>query len=161
MKLPSPNKFLAAVTMLLIVLACGSTAQEKKPTADDKTFLPLSCEDSEALLDGVANEARSGVAKGDVLIAIVRLGSRETSAKLNQERLSAVKKFFIGRDIPAQAIVAAEGERVGGLGQVEFYIGGRLYMRLQARRHKSICIECCNPAPEDFYARRKRSRRRN
>jgi len=121
MKLPSPNKFLAAVTMLLIVLACGSTAQEKKPTADDKTFLPLSCEDSEALLDGVANEARSGVAKGDVLIAIVRLGSRETSAKLNQERLSAVKKFFIGRDIPAQAIVAAEGERVGGLGQVEFY----------------------------------------
>ena len=159
MKPTSLSNLLVAATALLIVLACGS-AQEKQPAADDKTFLPLSCEDSEALLDGVANEARSGVATGGVLIAVARLGVRETSAKLNRERLSAVKKFFLGRDIPAQTVVTAEGERVGGLGQVEFYIGGRLFMRLQARHNRGICIECCNPAPEDFYPRRK-TRRRN
>ena len=162
MKLTSMNHPIAAATALLIVLACGfAAAQEKQPAAEKKTFLPVSCEDSEALLDWVANEARSGVAQGDVLIAIARPGSRETSAKLNRERLSAVQKFFAGRDIPAQAIVTAEGERINGLGQIEFYLGGRLFLRLQARHHQSICTECCNPVPEDFLPRRKRSWRRN
>jgi hypothetical protein len=118
MKPTSLSNLLAAATAFLILLAGSATAQEKRFAADEETFLPASCEDSEALLDGVANEARSEVAKGDSLIAIARLGGRETLAKINQERLSAVKKFFIHRGIPAQAIVAAEGERVGGLGQV-------------------------------------------
>ena len=165
MKPDSPGNLLAAAT-LCVVLSCGSAGREGRQAAgdktlDDKTFLPAGCEDSEALLDRVANEARAAAAGGGTLIAIARDGSIETSAKINRERLSAVKKFLAGRDIPARAIVAAEGERAGGLGRVDFYIGGSLFMTLQARRHRGICIECCNPAPEDFLPRPKRRRPRD
>lgn len=123
-------------------------------------MLIASCEESEAYMDAVANEARGAAAEGEVLIAVVRLGGKETSAKLNPRRMVALKKFFTKRDLPARSVVVTQGERAIGPGRVEFYVSGRLFRTMLLRHGSGVCIECCNPAPEDFLRYRKPKKRR-
>ena len=147
------GNFIASAAFVVCAV-CAGISQNAQPAPAGMTILPGSCEESEAYLDAVGNEARSVMAEDDFLIAVARRGDRDRK-NLGRERLSAVKKFFIKRNVPARSIVIAEGERADGLGRVEFYVSGRLFRTILARPDGGICVECCNPAPKDFYLQRR------
>jgi hypothetical protein len=43
---------------------------------------------------------------------------------------------------PKYRIITAEGERVRGLGQLEFYVGGKLHSIFKVRRNKDLVAGC-------------------
>ncbi len=141
------------VTFAVTVFTASGNAWSNQNSPLGKTFLPASCEDSEAYLDLVANEAQDALTEGRVLIAVARIGDGESLHSLNRDRLAAVRTYLVRRGLPAPNIVSIRGERVRGAGRVEFYISGKLSRIILARRNRSICIECCNPSPEDFTRR--------
>ena len=63
-----------------------------------------------------------------LIIAIARLGDGEDRRELNRRRLHNVRVFLAnsGKRSP-DTVVVAQGERVKGYGQVELYVGGRLF----------------------------------
>ena len=79
------------------------------------------------------------------IFIITRLGNAERSRRLNQQRLFAPTRYFIERrGISEKKVVAAEGARVKGPGQVEIYVSGKLYAVFKMKRHRdfapgSIC----------------------
>jgi hypothetical protein len=73
------------------------------------------------------------------IFIIARLGTGESSRRLNQRRLYAPTQYFIEtRGIPETKIVAAEGARVKGPGLVEIYVGGKLYAVFKMKRHRDF-----------------------
>lgn len=141
---------LTAAMILAITTLSGSNAQTNQGRPPSEPYLPANCEDSEAYLDVVAGEALGAAAGGEVLIAVARMGNGETPMSLNRDRLEAVRMYLVRRGLPASNVVFARGERVSGLGRVEFYLSGTLSRSILARRNRGICTECCNPSPADF-----------
>jgi hypothetical protein len=94
------------------------------------------CETTKAEFDAiaqVANERESNV------IIIARLGAGERMRSLNLLRLGKVRDWLlIVRGYSQDRIVIAEGERVSGLGQVEVYIRGKLFIAYRMRRNKEF-----------------------
>src|SRR5437870_4542263 len=58
----------------------------------------------------------------DRMFVIARLGTGETSRRLNQRRLADIKTEY-GDNFRDGKIILAQGPRVTGLGRVEFYLG--------------------------------------
>jgi hypothetical protein len=91
------------------------------------------------MLDLVAQRA----GQEDFIIIIARLGTKETSLKLNRERMQLLADYLGNtRGVPKQRIVLAEGERVRGLGRVEIYLGGRLFTVFTINRNKDLGRGC-------------------
>ena len=144
----------------LLMLSCAIPCSGQNQLEKSATMLESgNCEIDEANLDTVRQAALSGVGDGEVLIVVARLERGETRANLNRQRLDAVKESLSKHGFPAEKIILAVGEKVNGRGRVEFYIGGKLTRVILTNRNKGICIECCNPAPEDFTHVKKRRRK--
>jgi hypothetical protein len=114
---------------------------------------PGNCEVNAAKLDSVRQEALTKDRDGFVIV-IARLGNQESSRRHNRTRLSAVEGYLSKHGLGKERILLAEGEEVSGYGKVELYVGGRLVETLYANRNRGLCVECCDPRPEDFYKRR-------
>ena len=117
------------------------------------------CEIDESNFNIVRVDALERLGEDDFLIVIARLGSGDRSRDLNRRRLSATREWFNKAAFPTNRLVLAEGERVRGNGRVEFYVGGVLTHVILPKPNVGLCIECCNPRPEDFTSPRERRRR--
>jgi len=69
---------------------------------------------------------------------IARLGAGEYSRTLNQNRFACVR-FVLQDSLKTERIIFAEGERVKGLGRIEFYLGNELMNTALIARNRSIC----------------------
>jgi hypothetical protein len=91
------------------------------------------------MLDLVAQRA----GQEGFIIIIARLGTKETSRKLNRERMQLLADYLGNtRGVPKGRIVLAEGERVRGLGRVEIYLSGRLFTVFTINRNKDLARGC-------------------
>ena len=73
------------------------------------------------------------------IIMIARLGDDEVSRRIILRRLSALSDYFVNtRGIAVGNAITAEGERVRGLGRVEVYVGGKLFVVFRMRRNRDF-----------------------
>lgn len=151
-------KSIANIIASLILSVGLCFAQE--PPSSSGTAKPDNCEGNMARLDSIRIEALNGAGKDAAVIVIARLGRGEVSHVHNRNRLSAAGQYFSQYGLPVRRIVLAEGGKADGFGRVEFYVAGELEDVLLVNRNRGLCIECCNPRPEDFTSYRKRKRRR-
>jgi len=101
------------------------------------------CEGAMARLDFIAIAAeKSG--EDETVIIIARLGSGESSRGLIAGRLRQVADY-LSRRLPRDRVVTAEGARVRGLGQLEFYVAGKLHSVFRLRRNRDL-VKGCAPA---------------
>jgi hypothetical protein len=97
---------------------------------------------------------------GSVIILVARLGRGETRRELNRRRLyNVAQRFTAVLGVPAEKVVAAEGERVDDFGRVEIYWNGVLAGALVARRNRDLAVTCCGP-DEQYYPDRDAVERR-
>jgi hypothetical protein len=94
------------------------------------------CESAKAefdLIAAVANERDSNV------IIISRLGKGEYSRGVGRRRLAQVRDhLMMVRGYCSDKVVAAEGERVKGLGLVEVYIKGKPFIIYRMKRNRDF-----------------------
>ena len=130
--------------MLSLLIACilfagPASAQDKTAPIVLERLDGTRCESTKAMLDLVAQRA----GQEDFIIIIARLGTKETSRKLNRERMQLLADYLGDtRGVPKQRIVLAEGERVRGLGRVEIYLDGRLFTVFTINRNKDLGRGC-------------------
>ena len=137
-------------TILLIVLGacisgipiCAQNGQSAKAqiygapdglTGDD-------CEGIMMRLDFVAIAAEEA-GRDETVIIISRLGSGESVRSLSRRRLKQVADY-LNRRLARERIISAEGARVKGLGQLEFYVGGKLNIIFKVRRNGDLVRGC-------------------
>lgn len=144
--------------MLVLTLPATGLGQNQAGVVELKS---AGCEIDEANFNVVRVDALEGLGTDGFLIAVARLGSGDKKRNLNHLRLSATKQWLNNAAFPLNKVILAEGERVNGAGRVEFYIGGKLTHIILPAPNFGLCVECCNPRPEDFtsYRRRKKKRR--
>jgi hypothetical protein len=127
--------------LLVCVLCSVSVAAQDKPDTPRvlERFDGTHCEETKSVLDLIAQRAGS---EGSIII-IGRLGARETSRKLNRQRIELLSDYLQNtRGVPAERIVLAEAQRVGGLGRVEIYLQGRLFTVFTINRNKDLGTGC-------------------
>jgi len=148
------------VNVVLLITVASTVETQQASTASSTNERPGNCNSNSAQLDRVRNEASAGIEKGEVIIAIARLGKGETSRELNGRRLYSVQAYLSKRaGLPEKAIVAGEGVRAEGYGRVELYVGGKLLNVLFAKRNEILCVECCG-IDENYYLYRREKKRR-
>jgi hypothetical protein len=97
------------------------------------------CETTKAELNLLAEVA----GKDKSVIAIASLGRKESSRKLNRRRLGGLRSFLEGAGgLPQNRLIAAEGERVSGLGRIDIYVGGKLFLVFKMGRNKDLWKGC-------------------
>jgi hypothetical protein len=134
--------------LLFLWLTVSAVAQEPRYDFDEL----LNCERELVYQDNVVIVTEQQIKEEGVLIVIVRFGDGETSRRLMRWRLYNLRQYFLtrGSSLASEKLVIAEGERVKGLGRVEYYLGGKLYERLLYPKNSYICHSCCGP-DENFY----------
>lgn len=132
---------------LLFVLAVSVVAQADLPIYDQ----PQNCETGLVVQDLVINKVLDAK-DGEVLIVLVHAGTGEQSRQLMLRRIANIRKYFKNRGsrIPSERVIVAEGEKVSGLGQIDYYFSGKLYARLVFNKGRFVCHSCCGP-DEDYY----------
>lgn len=144
------------IILLLLLLVSSSVVRAQEETSRLRGWgvpnEPLNCEMNLQNLEHVRDLARRE--KNGFLIIVARLGNGERQRGLNYRRLHNVRLQLTLIGVPSDKIIVAEGERVRGLGQVEFYVRGEFIGALPVRRAGDICVGCCGP-DENFYPNRK------
>ncbi len=103
----------------------------------------VSCEEHIAAYDRIKTFAENQPPVAATVIIIARLGDGETSRKYNQQRLTVAKRSLVlPIGLPAEQIITAQGDRIRGKGQVEFYIRGRLFTIFKVGRRKNLKGRC-------------------
>jgi hypothetical protein len=129
--------FRVLVNIALFVTVASTVAAQQASTVSSTNERPGNCNSNSAQLDRVRNEASAGMEKGEVIIAIARLGKGEASSDLNRRRLYSVQAYLSKRAaVPEKSIVVGEGQRAEGYGRVELYVGGKLLNVLLAEHNK-------------------------
>ena len=133
--------------VLAALIACGSAMDGYIYAQSDVDLVPRSIvvnsgdcgEQTKALLD----EAVITEGKDKLFIFITRLGTGERSRNLVRARLYAPSSYLIeSRGIPKSRVITAEGERVRGIGHVELYVGGKLWIIFKMERNKHFVSDC-------------------
>ncbi len=97
------------------------------------------CDTTKADFDLIAHTAGEEA----TIIVIARLGRGELSREVVRRRLRNLQEFiYFTRGIPKERIITAEGDRVQGLGQVEVFIKGKLFMVFRLKRNKDFLTNC-------------------
>ncbi|MCA1618000.1 MAG: hypothetical protein LC795_01520 [Acidobacteria bacterium] len=146
--------------LLLIfgVLSCSAAVAQQPPLepvklSDFANAKPGRCEYRTAILDGIHQKTPAD----ETITVIARLGDGETRTNLSWRRLHNVRVYWTQylykehRRKP-ETIILAEGERVKGLGHLEFYVGGKLVEVMKVARTADLSIGSCYP-PDDSYIR--------
>jgi hypothetical protein len=120
--------------------AQGEQSQKPRIVGEPNGFSGNDCETIMSDLDFVAIAAHES-GKADTLIIIARLGTGEHSRYLSRLRQRQVADY-LNRRLPRERIITAEGERVRGLGQVEFYVGGKLHTIIKVKRNRELARGC-------------------
>ena len=126
-----------------VLVAHGQAPQTPEIYGEADGLTGADCEGVMMRLDFIAIAAEEA-GKGQTVIIIARLGTGETSRKLVGNRLRQVADY-VNRRIPMERIITAEGERVRGLGLLEFYVGGRLHSIFKVKRNRDLVAGCGAP----------------
>jgi hypothetical protein len=126
-----------------VLLASGKAqnAQSAKPilVGGNQGVDGSNCDTTKAAFDHIAQT----VGDEESIIVIGRLGRGELSRELIRRRLRNLQEFiYFTRGISKERVVNAEGKRVAGLGQVDVYIKGRLFMVFRMKRNKDFLTNC-------------------
>jgi hypothetical protein len=140
--MPHLKPQLAALLIICVsvFVTHGQTAQTPQIYGGPDGLTGADCEGVMMRLDFIAIAADEA-GKDQTIIIIARPGIGETSRKMVTSRLRQVANY-LGRRIPSERIITAEGERVRGLGQLEFYVGGRLHSIFKVRRNRDLVAGC-------------------
>jgi hypothetical protein len=135
-------------TLFLVICASVFVAHGQAPQSPQIYGGPdgltgADCEGVMMRLDFIAIAAEAA-GKDQPVIIIARLGTGETSRKLGGSRLRQVADY-LNRRIPKERVITAEGERVRGLGQLEFYVGGKLHSIFKVKRNRDLVAGCGAP----------------
>lgn len=99
---------------------------------------PVECEGAAARLDFAVIDTKK--LEGAYLIIIARLGTGETSSRLNLVRLAVAEEYVLRRGSDLKYVLA-QGTRVKGLGRLELYVGGKLKEILPLEKNaKGYCL---------------------
>lgn len=130
-------KYIIFSQILILFLAVLAPTAFGQRSSDIIISDESDCERIASYLDMVMTEISDY--PGSSVILIARLGDGEKSRKYNERRLIVVKTGInrLGR-YPAEKIITTQGERVQGKGQVEVYLGGRLFAVFKAGRGKNL-----------------------
>ena len=131
------------IIFALVFVAHGRAAQSPQIYGGPDGLTGADCEGVMMRLDFIAIAAEES-GKDQTVIIIARLGTGETSRKLVGSRLRQVADY-LNRRIPKERIITAEGERVRGLGQLEFYVGGKLHSIFKVQRNRDLVAGCGAP----------------
>jgi hypothetical protein len=97
------------------------------------------CENTMALLDRIAHDARGG---GTINI-VSTLGRGEASRGLARLRLRNLRGYLRKtRGVEGERIETGEGGRTAGLGKVEIYVGGKLQLVFYMKRNRDFWKGC-------------------
>ena len=151
---------LAKYLFILLYFVAGVSVVAAQNSAPSNEASPTSCEQNSATIDQLRYMVTQGENKDSFVIAVARLGKGETSRELSRRRLYNLGTYWKEHRMPAERLILAEGERVGGSGRVELYVSGKLFDRLVARRGKDVCVACCGDDDRYYPLRGLRRRRR-
>ena len=133
---PQPN-FLIAVFLTVMSIGSSTTPAQKGEEAH-YVVAGVDCNDDEqtkAILDHASIDAQ----KDERIFIIARLGTGESSRSLSRRRLHAPRHYVMKtRGIPENRIIVPEAGRVKGLGQVEVYLGGKLFALFKMKRNRDF-----------------------
>ncbi len=115
----------------------SSTEQTLPPFASPKE--PVNCELAGRYMDDAISRARR--AEDTPLLAIIRPGEREPSARISHMRLLQVKAYL--EYTRFSKYVVATGEKVQGFGRIELYVAGKLLYALPLQRNRGINLLSC------------------
>lgn len=135
----------SVVLGLLLASTSVSLAQSASPPANVQLPQVIlgTCEDNVSLLSNAHHLASTD----GTIIAIARLGDRETSRELSRRRLHNVRVYLteFGWHRQPGTVITAEGERIKGYGRIELYIKGGLFAVLEVRRNQDLLVGSCEP----------------
>ena len=120
----------------------------------------INCEQYSADISTMRSVFSELIEKSDFLVLVARLGKGETNRKFNQRRLHNIRERLIAAGIDPKKFIVAEWEKVGGLGRVEVYVGGKLIEVFPVPRNRDVCVECCGD-DERFYPYKETYEREN
>jgi hypothetical protein len=149
------------LTIIFGLLSYPAVAQQSPPlthvkSGDFANTEPAQCAERTAALDGIVQQTPAN----GLIIVIARLGDGDIRPNLSWRRLHNVRAYWTAylyggregyRRNPAN-VVLAEGEKVKGYGQLEFYVSGKLIWVLKVARNSDVDFGDCYP-PDDNYIR--------
>ena len=143
MQLRSILRAFAVALLYSLLLQSGNAqdARSAKPivVGGNQGVDGWNCDTTKAAFDHIAQSAGTE----ETIIVIGRLGRGELSRELIRRRLRNLEEFiYFTRGISKERVVKAEGERVDGLGQVEVYIKGKLFMIFRMKRNRDFLTNC-------------------
>jgi hypothetical protein len=143
MQLRSTLSAFGVTTLCLLTLwsADAQNGQSAKPIVIGRNegVDGRNCDTTKANFDLIAHTAGDE----ETIIAIGRLGRGESSRELVRRRLRNLQEFiYFTRGISKERVVTAEGNRVDGLGQVEVYIKGKLFVVFRLKRNRDFLTNC-------------------
>jgi hypothetical protein len=146
---------LAFIFCLLVGCASSVSARQGQtpPRADDGDDRPPRCAYREVIIEG-ANRNTPG---DQILTVVARPGDGDVRPGLSARRLSNARAYLTEFGPPEyrrrpEKVLLAVGERVAGLGRLEFYAGGRTVGVIKVARNADVTFGNCYP-PDDSYIR--------
>ena len=141
--------------LLLFSCLVTLTAQEREilPSRQPDELVdakPKRCWENELSLDVISQSTPAD----EIIIVIGRLGDKDLKPNLNKRRLHNVRAYWTqyltgaGKRNP-QTVIVAEGEPMKGLGQVEFYVRGRLVEVFKTRPNSDLYAAECYVLPDE------------
>jgi hypothetical protein len=148
------NKYNWILVVICLSISTSWSQQESNKTNDvgwDTPRTPLNCEINYSYLELTANKLKDKVNENGVLIVIARLGKEEKNKVLNHRRLHNVQQSLVELlKVSKEKIVTAESSQAENFGRIEFYLNGKLFGVLLAKKNADICVRCCG-RDERFY----------
>jgi hypothetical protein len=130
-----------AICCLMLSNVTAQSTQSSKPiiVGGDSGIDGYNCDITKSDFDLIAHTA----GEDKSIIAIARLGKGEASRQVVRNRLRNLRDFlYLTRGVPEERVILAEGERAQGLGQVEVYIAGKLFIIFRMKRNKDFFTGC-------------------
>lgn len=116
------------------------------------------CEQNPAEIDLIKSIANEKLSR----IFVISRAGKDESETINAKRLSHIRRFLTTRKHwDLLNVIYARGDKVTGLGQIEFYVGDKLVLIIQSNFGKTPCMDCCGPDilanPQSLVKKRGRS----
>ena len=149
------------VVGIICTLSLGTAISAAQNSEVPERFVDLAnnCESNIMRLHNIHSMA----GEDGLIIAISRLGNGERSRNLNHRRLYNARLWLERiRDRRSSTIITAEGERVGGRGRIEIYVGGKLVDILGMGQGEDLAVGSCDGTGEIdhlYYGSRRQLRR--
>lgn len=139
----------AFVGLVLLCSAVFAVAQEPKPLPPRQASEFINARPAYCWRNGLTLEdIMLSTPPDETIIVIARVGDRDFKQNINKRRLHNIRTYWaqgLGERSrrKLETIIIAEGESVKGLGQVEFYVSGKLVEVIKAHPNSDLNAADC------------------